>query len=300
MIHFLDDLLRTLFLKNIPGWTIADGRLVGFVPPDSDWVSHVAGLDRTALNVYLVGFSEKLDLRSNGRTRTFGSGGVIQETRDPRRLDCHYMITAWNPAATSPPPNESTLAEHERLHQAATVLINATPMVARKIYGAQPFPTGFPEVLKDAELPSEFLPCEGFPTTIDLWNTMAQPWRPALNLTVTLPLLFGKPFEEHMVTTRIAMHGQIDGSGIDDVLIEIGGHVITGTPPKPVPTASVQLETQTAEPLQTAESDTSGRFTFAGLDAGIYVLRVRATGHPEATRTIAVPSPTGDYDVQLS
>lgn len=297
MIHHLDDLLRTLFVNRIPGLTTAR---VGFQPPNADWVTYVTGVGGVALNVYLVGFSENLELRSNERVRGL-RGHVVQETRAPRRLDCHYMITAWSPAVTNAPLVESTPDEHELLHQAATVLVNAEPMVPRPIYGSTPFPPGFPEFLKDAELPSEFLPYEGFPTTIDLWNTMAQPWRPALHLTVTLPLLFGKPFEEYMVITRVTGYSQVEGDTTAEVQIEIGGQVTEDTPPKPVRGASVRLETPASELLQTTESNADGRYTFAGLAAGSYVLRVLATNHPEAVQNIDIPAAAiGDYDVQLS
>jgi hypothetical protein len=59
------------------------------------------------------------------------------------------------------------------------------------------------------------------------------------------------------------------------------------------------LETPGALPLQTAETDSDGRFTFVQLAAGSYVLRVRATGSAEVTRNITVPAATGGYDVQI-
>jgi hypothetical protein len=296
MISYLNRTLRRLFISRM-GLTRAR---VGFEPPNADWARYVQNLKEVALNVYLVGFSENLKLRSNGRSREIRLDGVVSETRHPRHLDNHYMITAWSPEAANLPTVQPTLDEHELLYKAADVLVNAEPMVPREIYGTAPFPAGFPEVLKDAELPSEILPCEGFPTTVDLWNTMSQPWRPALHLTVTLPLLYGKPFEEFMVTTRITSIGQVEGSEAE-TRIEIGGHVRTGTPPKSVPAASVRLETPAAELLQTTESDADGRFIFAGLSSGAYVLRVLAAGHPEAVHNINVPAAAiGDYDVKLS
>ena len=245
MISFLDRILRRLFISRIPGMTRAR---VGFEPPNADWARYVKNLREVALNIYLVGFSENLELRSNGRSREIRDGKVVQETRHPRHLDNHYMITAWSPEAANLPTVQPTLDEHELLYKVAAVLVNAEPMVPREIYGASPFPPGFPEILKDAELPSEFLPYEGFPTTVDLWNTMGEPWRPSLNLTVTLPLLFDKAFEEFMVTTRVAEHGQIGGTGAAEARIEIGGRVLEGTPPEPVAAAQVRLESPTGSP----------------------------------------------------
>ena len=297
MISFLDRTLRRLFVSRIPGMTRAR---IGFEPPNADWARYVQNLRQVALNIYLVGFSENLELRSNGRSREIRDGSVVRETRHPRHLDNHYMIPAWSPEAANLPAVQPTLDEHELLYTVAAVLVNAEPMVPREIFGAAPFPPGFPEILKDAELPSEFLPYEGFPSTVDLWPTMNQHWRPALHLTVTLPLLFDKAFEEFMVTTSIAQHGQIGSTGAAEVWIEIGGHVIERASLEPVPAAWVRLESRAGEPLQTTESDPGGRFTFAEIAAGEYALRVRAAGFAEAVRDIEVPSPTGEYDVKLS
>lgn len=295
MIAFLDNLLRHLFLARIQ--KLKKAAQIGFQPPNADWVTYVQGLHDLALNVYLVAFSENLQLRSNERTRDL-QGRMVQDVRDPRRLDCHYMITAWSPATANPPLVEPALDEHTLLHQVATVLANAEPMVPRAIYAPSPLPKGFPEAIADAELPSILLWAQGFPGTVDLWNTMGQPWRPAVHLTVTLPLLYTSQEAGEMVTTTLTEY--LQGGSAGEAEVQIGGHVLTGTPPLPVAAAWVRLETPGGLPLQTAESGADGRFLFAKLEARSYVLRVRAAGHPEATRAIKVPSPTGEYDVQLS
>ena len=51
--------------------------------------------------------------------------------------------------------------------------------------------------------------------------------------------------------------------------------------------------------LQTTETDSDGRFTFADLASGPYVLRIRARGFAEATRNIQVPSAAGGYDQEI-
>lgn len=294
MIAHLDNLLRHLFVTRVAALTTANQ--VGFQPPNADWITFVKGLGEIALNVYLVGFTENLELRSNERIREI-QNGVVQETRAPRRLDCHYLITAWSPSDPLPPLVEPTLEEHDLLFAVATVLADAEPMVPRLIYAPAPLPLGFPEAIADAELPSELLPFEGFPPTPDFWSTMEGPWKPGLQLTVTLPLLFTKQVAGPMVITRITEYRQIGGVGAAEVFIQIGGHVLKGA--TPVPGAWVRLETPGALPLQTAETDSDGRFTFVQLAAGSYVLRVRATGSAEVTRNITVPAATGGYDVQI-
>ncbi len=296
MIAALDNLLRHLFLARVSG--LKKAAQIGFQPPNADWVTYVHGLNALALNVYLVAFSENLQLRSNERTRDL-TGRLVNEIRDPRRLDCHYMITAWSPATANPPLVEPALDEHNLLHRVATALVDAEPMVARAIYAPSPLPKGFPEELADVELPSIFLWAQGFPATVDLWNTMSQPWRPALHLTVTLPLLYTSQAAGEMVTTTITEYRR-SGGGEAEVWIQIGGQVLAGKPPLPVVAASVGLETPGGLPLQTADSDADGRFVFAKLATGSYMLRVRAAGFAETKRSIDVPSPTGEYDVKLS
>lgn len=300
MIDHLDELLRHLFVSRIDEIT-ADNQ-VGFQPPDADWVGHVGGLAANALNVYLVGAVENLSLRSNERRREF-SGGLLREVPTPRRIDCQYLVTAWSPAVVSPAV-EPTLDEHALLYKATVALMNAEPIIPRRIYAPDPLPATFPAVIADAELPSVMLPADGFPKLAEFWGTVEGRWRPGLYFTVTLPVVLDVQIAGPMVTTRITEYRQTGGGvagGPAEVWIQIGGHVRTGTPPVAVDRAWVRLDTSPGNlPLQTAETGPDGRFTFAGLAAGPYTLRVRAEGFTEQTFPITVPSPAGGYDVEIS
>lgn len=297
MIDHLDNLLRHLFVSRIDE-IVADTQ-VGFQPPDNDWRTHVSGLGGNALNVYLVGIAENLSLRSNERRRDF-SNGLIREAPAPRRLDCQYLVTAWSPVAFSPLV-EPSLDEHALLYKATAALMNAEPLVPRQIYAPDPLPAGFPAVIADAELPSVVLPADGFSKMAEFWGTVEGRWRPGLYFTVTVPVVLDVQITGPMVTTRITEYRQTGGGVPGEVWIQIGGHVRTGTPPVAVDRAWVRLETNPGNlPLQTAETGPEGRFTFAGLAAGLYTLRVRAEGFAEQTFPITVPSPAGGYDVEIS
>ncbi|HYO13592.1 MAG TPA: Pvc16 family protein [Thermoanaerobaculia bacterium] len=296
MIDHLDNLLRHLFVSRIAEITADDQ--VGFQPPDQDWRNHVGSLSGIALNIYLVGLAENRKLRSNERVREYGNG-TVHEVPAPRRLDCHYLITAWSPIAPSPLV-EPALDEHALLYQAAAVLTNAEPLVPRRVYAPDPLPGTFPDAIADAELPTVVLASEGLPPMSDFWSTVDWRWKPAVNLTVTLPILYERKVAGPMVTTRITEYRQQGGTGTPEVWIQIGGHVRTGTPPEPVAGAWVRLETSPGGlPLQTTETDADGRFTFTQLAAGPYALRIRAQGFAEATRNIQVPSAAGGYDVEI-
>jgi hypothetical protein len=297
VIDYLDNLLRHLFVSRVD--EILTDPQVGFQPPDGDWRTHVSGLSGNALNVYLVGLAENLSLRSNERRRDF-SGGLVRETPAPRRLDCQYLVTAWSPVAFSPLV-EPSLDEHALLYKATAALMNAEPLVPRRVYDPDPLPPGFPAALADAELPTVVLPAEGFPKMAEFWGTVEGRWRPGLFFTVTLPVILDAQISGPMVTTRITEYRQLGGAVPGEVWIQIGGHVRSGAPAVPVDRAWVRLETNPGGlALQTAETGPDGRFTFAGLAAGPYTLRVRAEGFAEQTFPIAVPSPAGGYDVELS
>ncbi|HSK77786.1 MAG TPA: Pvc16 family protein [Thermoanaerobaculia bacterium] len=296
MIDHLDNLLRHLFVSRIDEIT-ADNQ-VGFQPPDSDWLTHVGSLAANALNVYLVGIAENFSLRSNERRREF-TNGLVREAPAPRRLECQYFVTAWSPVAFSPLVEPSP-DEHALLYKAAAALMNAEPIVPRQVYEPDPLPAGFPAVIADAELPTVVLPADGFSKMAEFWGTVEGRWRPGLYFTVTLPVILDTRISGPMVTTRITEYRQTGGGVPGEIWIQIGGHVRTGTPPVPVDRAWVRLETSPGGlPLQTAETGPDGRFTFAGLAAGPYTLRVRAEGVSEQTFPIEVPSPAGGYDVEL-
>jgi uncharacterized protein DUF4255/carboxypeptidase family protein len=295
VIPHLDNLLRHLFVDRIAEITGDDQ--VGFQPPDQDWRNHVGTLSGVALNVYLTALTENRKLRSNEREREVRNGSVY-DTPAPRRLDCHYLITAWSPVTPSPMV-EPVLDEHALLYQVVAVLTNAEPLVPRRIYAPAPLPGSFPAVLADAELPSLVLAAEGLPQMSDFWSTVDWRWKPAVHLTVTLPVIYERQLAGPMVTTRITEYRQSGQTETAEIWIQIGGRVLTGAPPQPVAGAWVRLETPGGLALQTRETDDDGRFTFTELAAGPYLLRIRARGFAEATRNVQVPSAAGGYDVEI-
>ena len=160
MLPHLDNLLRHLFLAQVPG--ITSEEQVRFQPPDQDWRMFVSGLGvQNALNIYLVELRENRKLRTNERVREIQNGIAI-DTPAPRRIDCHYLITAWSPASVTT-SIEPTIDEHALLYDVTAVLMNHECLVPRKVYAPDPLPAGFPELIADVELPMTILPVESFP-----------------------------------------------------------------------------------------------------------------------------------------
>jgi Pvc16 N-terminal domain/Carboxypeptidase regulatory-like domain len=297
VIHLLDNLIRRLLVTHITG--LADDQ-VRFQPPDQDWRTYVAGLiDKPAVNVYLVELRENRRLRSNDATRRVVDGVTIERPAPPR-VDCHYLITAWSPAQQTP-AIEATLDEHELLAEAARVLFDAPPLVPRQVFDPDPNAGGFPEEVRDAELPATVLPVDAFAKYAEFWGTMGQvhPWKPAVYLVVTIPLLRSERPAGPMVTTRVTTYRRTGALDAGDVWVEIGGTVFDPAGDR-LPGAWVQVEPKA--PGRTARSvrtDARGRFQFGGLRPGTHTFRFRAPGQAEQNKELAVPSPDGGYDLRF-
>jgi hypothetical protein len=305
VIDHLNYLLRHLMLSQIE--QLSDELQVGFQAPDDTWRTFVStlsadGQPANALNLYLVELRENAALRSNALTRRIEEG-IVVETPAPRRLDCHYLITAWSPAAATP-AIEPIVDEHALLYQAIEVLMRNDPLVPADVYWPDSVPSGAPEAFASATLPMKIVPPEGFPKHAEFWGTMGADhrWKPAAELVVTLPVVQTERAAGALVTSRIVEY-RIDGTPAVEVSVQIGGHVLTALVPlpdgrpAPISAAWVGLEDVDGKLLQTTETNDAGEFTFAGLRRATYTLRARATGHGDVEGSTAVPSPSGTYDL---
>ena len=303
MIDHLDNLLRDLFMSQIGG--LPDEAQVRFQPPDEAWRNHVTNLEGNALNVYLADLRENRKLRSNERVREM-TNGMVNEAPAPRRMDCHYLITAWSPASVTTAV-EPTADEHALLYAVTGVLAKNEPLNPSRIYpdGSAAL-NAVPELIRNADLPTQLLPVEGFPKYAEFWGTMGvnHRWKPAVYLVVTLPVELEKEVAGPMVTTRITEYRQTGKPVTAKVWIQIGGQVLDATqggvnPPVPLAGIWVLLETLTGERLQTTQTSELGRFTFGRLRVGSFRLRTQAMGLGEITRDVDVPSPSGEYDLRF-
>lgn len=235
MIDLLDNLMRQVLMDQIPGLAEAQVR---FQPPDQDWRTSVANLGGTALNLYLVDLRENRKLRSNERVRNVEEGVVTQQPA-PARVDCHYLVSAWSPAAGGHLV-EPTLDEHALLYRAAEVFLRLSSFNPSRVYPAGSLAlNAWPAAFRDVDLPAVILPVEGFGKLAEFWSGMGQGslWRPALYLVVTLPVTFLAEAAGPMVTTRITEYG-VAGQ-IPDVWVQIGGHVFSPARPVAVGDATV-------------------------------------------------------------
>jgi hypothetical protein len=303
MIDHLDTLLHRLFRNSIAELT-ADSQ-VRFQPPDEDWralvpaITDGAGNPANSLNVYLADLRENRNLRDNERERTV-VGSDVFETPPARRVDCHYLVSAWSPVAVSI-AMDPTPDEHLLLAEAARVLGAHDELDPVAIYGASIPPVPAPAAIVDERFPLTLMPVEGFPKIAEFWGTMGAKnrWKPVVHAVITVPLKETPVRAGPIVTTTLT---KLLATGVPETavtLYHIGGEVLDAAiPPQPVTSAWVELLTPGGERRQLTRADALGRFVFANVVAGAWQLRASATAQGiSVPRAITVPEPTGNYDV---
>jgi hypothetical protein len=316
MIDLLDTLLHRLLRNRIAQLT-ADTQ-VRFQPPDEDWrglvptITDGAGNPANSLNVYLVDLRENRRLRSNERERR-QIGPDVYDVPPPRRVDCHYLISAWSPVAVSV-AIDPTQDEHALLAEAARVLGAHDELDPVAIYAASSPPQLPPPALAEERFPLMLLPPEGFPKYAEFWGTMGDKnrWKPCVYIVVTVALREAPVRAGPPVTTIYTHALPTDFPAAVETRFHIGGtvHPAAGST-DPVPMAHVELLTAAGLRLNAVRADALGRFVFADVPAGNYQLRARltllptpATPPPPATAVsplnpITVPSPGGGYDIHF-
>jgi Carboxypeptidase regulatory-like domain len=161
-----------------------------------------------------------------------------------------------------------------------------------------------PQPLRD-ELPLEVAQTDGLRNLGDFWTTMKLAWKPALQLTVTVPVVLLQPdIEAPAVTTIIAEDRQANESATAETWLSVGGRVLAGATPEAVPGAWVQILGLQPVELQVVRrrmiTDADGRFLFSRLRSGRYRLRVVASGLGDLPpRDVDLPSATGEYDLRF-
>lgn len=305
MLRLLDVLIRDLLIRELPA--LVDDQHVRFQPPDGTLRTDVANLNGIALDVYLVDLRENRKLRSNDRDRTTDGNGYAFLEPAPTRLDCHYLISAWSPAQLAPPIADPTLDEHALLYETAAALVLNAPLNPSRVYlpGA-PALALWPARFQDVDLPSSFLPPEGFGKLSEFWTTMGQDmrWKPCLYLTVTIPIALAREMAGPMVTTTFADVRVTANATSSELWLGIGGHVIDERTdpvhPAPVADAWVRIETLAGTPVALVTTSELGRFTFERLRASQYRLRTGARSLGVQARVVDVPSETGEYDLRFT
>ena len=120
MIDHLDTMLFRLFRWQVSELT-RDGQ-VRFQPPDEDWRALVRSPAAPTIRSMYISWT---CARTASCAPTSASarivGSDVYETPPPRRVDCHYLISAWSPVLVTP-GIDPTFDEHALLAEVARVL----------------------------------------------------------------------------------------------------------------------------------------------------------------------------------
>jgi Pvc16 N-terminal domain len=161
-----------------------------------------------------------------------GARSVPAATRQPaagaRRLDCHYLITAWSPALASGAV-EPALDEHHLLYAALAALVDASPLNATSVYGAGTQAlAAVPESWRALDLPTLVVPPNGFHALPYFWGTMGSDsrWRAGAYLIVTVPVTLPDQDGGPIVTTRLLDTGLIDGTSAGPAAFQVAGRLM--------------------------------------------------------------------------
>ena len=304
MIDHLDTLLFRLFRWRITELTT--DLQVRFQPPDQSWLTMVSNSTGNCLNVYLADLRENRRLRTNERPRSH-SGSDVYELPPPRRVDCHYLISAWSPAPPTP-GLDTTPDEHALLAETALVLGRDDVLDPAPICAATRPPNLFaiavPPPLAGELLPVTVLPVEGFSKYAEFWGTMGSSnrWKPCVYAVITIPLKESPVRAGPMVTTLSIETATSGASGSGETFLHIGGTLrATGLPNAAVvPGATVELLTTSSVRRQVVRTDVDGRFVFVQVAPGDYLLRFGAVGFGSITSPVlVVPAPSGSYDIHF-
>jgi hypothetical protein len=299
MLHLIDAALRQALIRGIPGLTVND---IGFDPPNADWRQRVGVAGRLLINAYLIDLRENRRLRKTEPRRSL-SGGIVTETAAPFRVDCHYLLSAWSPAAVGQAV-EPTIDEHQLLGEIIAGLDRADPFVFVQLFQGLPLPPGTPTELVEHELPLTLLPVEGFVKLVEFWGTMGEeaPAKPVVYLVITAPFFAPARPAGPPVTTIITDYLQT-GAITGEVLYEIGGMVgnsaapLPAGTPGPVASAAVELFNVGGLRLRLLRSESDGRFVLGRLPAGAYTLRATDPNLGIVARNVLIPTATGEYDL---
>jgi hypothetical protein len=279
MIRDLDTSLKSMLKGEAPAGSELAGANISFAAPDKTWQGQGKGLD---LDVYMYRLLDNRELRSNDRRLTYNGDGTVTEELFPARIECSYIISAWNKSADIP-GLEKELQEHRLMSQVLYVLWRNPTMPPQYLVG----------LLSNAEiaLPMVAAENEDMAAKPDFWSALEVYVKPAITCRITIAMYLKLNDTGPIVTSTQT------NVVTDQTIYAIGGTVRNANAPATtIPQAWVRLD---ASP-RTYATDNQGNFIIDQIIPGLHVLTVRAVGFKEGTRQIRVPDPTGIYDVSLT
>jgi hypothetical protein len=171
MIDDLDRSVEELLRRELaPGLVEQVG--ISFAAPDSDFPPSSVTLP--AVDLFLYDVRENLELRNAGWSIEHRDDGTAVRRRNPVRVDCSYLITAW----ASEGSTTRALDEHRLLSEVMKVLLKHPTIPEVLLQG----------MLKGQEppLPSSTLQPGRLQSVSEFWQALGGKPKAALNYTVTI------------------------------------------------------------------------------------------------------------------
>lgn len=171
MIDDLDRAVEELLKRELsPGLVEQVG--ISFAAPDSEFPPSSVSLP--AVDLFLYDVRENLELRNTGWTLEHRDDGTTWRRRNPVRVDCSYLITAW----ASESSTTRALDEHRLLSEVMQVLLKHPTIPEVLLQGS----------LKGQEppLPSSTLQPGRLQSVSEFWQALGGKPKAALNYTVTI------------------------------------------------------------------------------------------------------------------
>ncbi len=284
MIDDLDQSLAAMLTGEAPAGSPLSTATISFAAPDQDWQSQGAG---TQLDVYLYRVLNNRELRSNQRTTTLTPDGSVTTNLFPSRIECSYIITAWDKAAKVE-GTDLEPSEHLLLSQVLYVLWRNPAMPAKYL-------TGY---LLNAELALPIIAAEteDMAAKPDFWSALDTYVRPAITCRITMEMPLNQDATGAPATTILTTL-KPSGNPAGDELIAIAGTIRNAAnPAQAIPKAWLLLDAS----LMTYISDANGAYRIGGIQPGPHTLTVRAVGFQQAVHAFTVPDPSGIYDISLT
>lgn len=187
MISELDDSILELLRRTLPQ-AIVEGVSFSLTAPDDLGTSQADSFPM--INLFLYDIRERRDLRTCERESRMAKDGVVAAP-PPVRVDCSYLITAWqNPGATAPVRDE-----HRLLSEVMAVLLRHPTLPEAVLQGR----------LADATLPLPTAVLQPGPQQNDgdVWRVLGGKPKAALHYTVTLAVSVEDPYRAGESVTSI-------------------------------------------------------------------------------------------------
>jgi uncharacterized protein DUF4255/carboxypeptidase family protein len=262
----LDETLRRLLERELTAHGF-DGVRVVFDAPTSQWAS---ALTVPTVNLFLFDLREAEEHRASDWRETRANGRA-QLHRPAIRLECSYAVTAWTRAVED---------EHRLLSQVLATLLAyprlaeapLTDRLAAAVAGHPPITAQIGRARNEHK--AEF------------WTSIGGRYHVSIEYVVTVPCVPGVTVGRGPeVRTQAVRVGDATRHGARvEVRHRVGGRVLDADG-RPLPDAWIAVP---ATGLW-ARSDADGRFSFAPLPEGRYVVECRLPGRAAVTAELVVP-----------